>query len=336
MAAPPITVVRLLLLRSSTCASLIVLTASSVRAQDVNITNQHFEVTPEPSRSHVGDAVVLRFRVRLDERDLLYDTVPRPVSELAPGVRILSVEKLLRGADRIYTGKAQVAFFRTGRQPAPIFGLPFMRAVKGVTRATLTSDSAFVEIDPLAPAGNPSLKDIKEIERQRGPDPRLVAGVLGAAAVALVGMLLGRHRRAGPLKSLEPGDTRPADAGPYQAALARLDAIEQQGWPAAGEIDRHYAAVADVLRRYLEEAHRVPALERTTSELVWILPAPLAAEELRRHCEELLAEADLVKFARRRPDPEEAQAVLRAARNLLAEWHRVAAGPVPPTSYALR
>jgi hypothetical protein len=336
MAAPPITVVRRLLLRSSTCGSLIALAASSVRAQDVNITNQHFEVTPEPGRSHVGDAVVLRFRVRLDDRDLLYDTVPRPVSELAPGVRILSVEKLLRGADRIYTGKAHVAFFRTGRQAAPIFGLPFMRAVKGVTRATLTSDSAFVEIDPIAPAGNPSLKDIKEIERQRGPDPRLVAGILGAAAVALVGVLLGRHRRAGPLKSLEPTDTLPADAGPYQAALARLDAIEQAGWPAAGEIDRHYAAVADVLRRYLEEAHRVPALERTTSELVWILPPPLAAEELRRHCEELLAEADLVKFARRRPNPEEAQAVLRAARNLLAEWHRVAAGPVPSTSYALR
>lgn len=336
MVAPPIAFVRRLLFRSTISASLVALATPSARAQDVNLTNQHFEVTPEPGRSHVGDAVVLRFRVRLDERDLLYDTVPRPVSDLAPGVRILSVEKLLRGADRIYTGKARVAFFRTGRQAAPIFGLPFMRAVKGVTRATMTSDSAFVEIDPVAPAGNPSLKDIKEIERQRGPDPRIVAGVLGAAVVALVGVLLGRHRRAGPLKSLEPADTQPADAGPYQAALGRLDAIAQAGWPAAGEIDRHYAAVADVLRRYLEEAHQVPALERTTSELVWMLPPPLAAEDLRRHCQQLLAEADLVKFARLRPDPGEAQAVLRAARNLLADWHRAAAGPAPSTSYALR
>jgi hypothetical protein len=308
----------------------------SASAQDVNLANQHFEITPEPGRSHVGNVVVLRFRVRLDERDLLYDTVPRPVAELAPGVRILSVEKLLRGSDRIYTGKAQVAFYRTGRQAAPIFGLPFMRAVKGVTRATMTSDSAFVEIDPVAPAGNPSLKDIKDIERQHGPDPRLVAGLLGAALVALVGVLLGRHRRAGPLKSLERADTLPADAGPYQAALARLDAIEQSDWSAAGEIDRYYAAVADVLRRYLEEAHQVPALERTTSELLWLLPPPLAEDELRRHCEQLLAEADLVKFARRRPDTGEARAVVRAARNLLAEWHRAAAGPVPATSYALR
>jgi hypothetical protein len=317
-------------------ASLLALATSLGRAQDASLNNQHFEVTPEPGRSHVGDAVVLRFRVRLDERDLLYDTVPRPVADLGPGVRILSVEKLLRGADRIYTGKAQIAFFRTGRQAAPVFGLPFMRAVKGVTRATLLSDSAFVEIDPVAPAGNPSLKDIKEIERQRGPDPRIVAGVLGATLVALVGVLLGRQRRAGPLKSLEPADTLPPDTGPYQAALARLDRIEQEHWPAAGAIDRHYAAVADVLRRYLEEAHEVPALERTTSELIWLLPPPLAAEDLRRHCLELLADADLVKFARRRPDPSEAQAVLRAARNLLAEWHRAAAGPIPQTSYALR
>ena len=80
----------------------------------------------------------------------------------------------------------------------------------------------------------------------------------------------------------------------------------------------------------------MPALERTTSELLWLLPPPLAEDQLRRHCEQLLAEADLVKFARRRPDTGEARAVVRAARNLLAEWHRAAAGPVPATSYALR
>jgi len=184
--------------RLAGAVALVLLTVTSAPAQGPGLTDQDFEVTPEPGRVHVGDPVSLRFRVRLDERDLLYDTVPRPTADLPDGVRILSVEKLRRGEDRIYTGQARVAFYRTGRQAAPVFGLPFMGAVKGVTRATLRSDSAFVEIEPVAPAGNPSLKDIKEIERQRGPDPRLVAGLLGAAAVALVGALLGRRQRGGP------------------------------------------------------------------------------------------------------------------------------------------
>ncbi len=316
-------------------AGLVPLTGATGSAQGPGLTDQDFEVTPEPARAHLGDSVSLRFRVRLDERDLLYDTVPRPTADLPEGVRILSVEKLRRGPDRIYTGRARVAFYRTGRRAAPVFGLPFMRAVKGVTRATLTSDTAFVEIEPVAPAGNPSLKDIKEIERQRGPDPRLVAGLLGAAAVALVGALLGRRQRGGPVAPA-PTDTFSIATGPYQAALERLDQIERERWLAMGEIDRHYAAVADALRRYLEEAHGLPALERTTTELIWILPPALAAGDLRQRCAELLGEADLVKFARRRPDQADAPAVVRAARDLLADWHHATAGPRPQTSYALR
>jgi hypothetical protein len=315
--------------------ALVLLAAPSVSAQGPGLTDQDFEVTAEPQRAHLGDSVSLRFRVRLDERDLLYDTVPRPTADLPEGVHILSVEKLRRGPDRIYTGRAQVAFYRTGRQAAPVFGLPFMRAVKGVTRATLTSDTAFVEIEPLAPAGNPSLKDIKGIERQRGPDPRLVAGLLGAAVVALVAALLGRRRRNGPVAPASV-ETFSVAAGPYQAALERLDQVERERWPAVGEVDRHYAAIADVLRRYLEDAHGLPALERTTVELVWLLPPALAADDLRRRCAELLGEADLVKFARRRPDQADAAALLRAARDLLADWQHATAGPTPQTTYALR
>src|SRR5690349_9650911 len=210
--------------------ALVTLSAPALRAQISGLSNQHFEVTPEPTRPRVGDLVSLRFRVRLDERDLLYDTVPRPITDLPEGVRIVSVEKLQRGPDRIYNGRAQVVFYRTGRQAVPLFGLPFMRAVKGVTRAVLASDSAFVEIMPVAPAGNPTLKDIKEIERQPGPDPRLVAGVLGAGAVALVGWLLSRRRRGPPLMSLGPGGPAP-DPGPYAGALERLSQIELERWP---------------------------------------------------------------------------------------------------------
>jgi hypothetical protein len=282
--------------------------------------NQSFEVVPDVAHAAVGDPVSLRFRVRLDEGDLLYDSVPKPVTDLAEGVRILSLEKLRRGPDRIYTGRAQVAFYRTGRQAAPVFGLPFMRAVKGVTRAMLTSDSAFVEIDPVAPAGNPALKDIKEIERQRGPDPLLVAGTLAATAVALVVGFLGRHRRPAPLVPSEPPGPV-LTLGPYDAALTRLAQIERERWLARGDIDRHYAAVADTLRRYLEDAHGVPALERTTSELIRALPPTLADAGLKERCAALLGEADLVKFARARPDVQAGERCARDARALLDEWH---------------
>jgi hypothetical protein len=297
-------------------------TPTVVPTQGPSLSNQRFEVTPEAAHPRVGDLVSLRFRVRLDERDLLYDTVPRPVADLPEGVRIVSVQKLQRGADRIYTGHAQVAFYRPGRQGVPLFGLPFMRAVKGVTRAVLTSDSAFVEIEPVAPAGNPTLRDIKEIERQPGPDPRVVAGLLGAAVVAVVGALLGRRRRAPLPISLEAAVRLSGPLGPYAKALDRLSQIEAERWSARGEVERHYEAVTDVIREYLEKAHGIPALERTTSELRWALPSTLAEAGLGERCNTLLGEADLVKFARRRPDEMDAAALLVAARDLLGAWHQ--------------
>jgi hypothetical protein len=299
----------------------------SAHAQMVN--NQSFEITPEVSRATVGDTVAVRFRVRLDERDLLYDTIPQPVSELPPGVRLLSVDKMTRTPDRIFHGSARLAFYRTGRRAIPIFGVPFMRAVKGVQRATLSSDSAFVEIVPLLSAGNPSLKDIKELEPAPRRDfrPMLLAAIV---ALALGGMLWWRGRRkessvvAPALPSLAPV---PEPITPYQQALAELDRIERAGWPARGEVARHYEAAADVLRDYLEIAHGVPARERTSAELLWVLPPSLTESDGRDALADLLEEADMVKFAQYRPGPAAASDYLERSRGLLRLWHEAAARP---------
>jgi hypothetical protein len=288
------------------------------------ISGQSFEVIPEAAHATVGDTVTLRFRVRLDERDLLFDTVPRPLSP-PPGVRLLSVEKLIRAPDRIFNGRARLAFYRPGRQPIPIFALPFMRAVKGVQHATLSSDSAFIEIASLLPAGNPSLKDIRELEP--GPSPGLLPLAVSAAlAAALLVAYLRRRRRRQP--AVVPPETDPVPPSPapspYGIALEALNQLERAGWPAKGRVDRHYEAAVEVIRNYLEAAEHVDARERTTEELVWALPPHLSELGLRNQLRELLDEADLVKFARLRPNPAAAALFLQRCRALLSGWHGVA------------
>lgn len=263
----------------------------------------------------------LHFRVRLDPGDLLYDSVPKPVAKPRARVRVLRVEKLHRGRDRIYTGRAQVAFYRTGRQATPVFGLPFMRGVKGLTRGTLTSDSTFIEIAPIAPGGNPPLRDIRDIERQRIPDPGLAAWGLAAAAAAVGVEFLRRTRRGTTVARPQPAVSPEVRPGPYESALARLAEIEREQWPARGDVARHYVGVADTLRRYLEDAQDVPALERTTSELRHALAAALADAGLRERCAALLREADLVKFACARPGSQAAERFAWDARALLDRWH---------------
>ena len=286
---------------------------------------QHWDVTPETGRVTVGDPVTIVFRLRLDERDLLFDTVPRPAQSTPDWVRVLSVEKLQRQPDRIFTGRARVAFYRPGRQAVPVFELPFMRSVKGLSRGTLSSDSATVEIVPLVQeASSATLRDIKEPVPRRGPGA--VELLLGLAALAAAGWLAWRARRralpsvpASPL----PVEAPPEPRDPYEIALDRLAAVEDAGW-AAADVARHYEAVADALRDYLE-AYGVPARERTTAELRWALPPALLAGGARRRFEQVFEDADLVKFAHWRPGTDAAGAFLGVARALLVRWQAVEA-----------
>jgi hypothetical protein len=286
------------------------------------VSGQSFQVTPEVTRATVGDSVTLVFRVRLDERDLLFDTVPQPLSAIPPGVRLLSVEKLERSPDRLFHGRARIAFYRPGRRAVPIFSLPFMRAVKGVQRATLASDSAFVEVIPLLPAGNPPLKDISELELSPRPSftPLIAAALLAAGLLAAH---LRRRKRRSSLRApaVPAPEVPPVVPSPYTIALGQLNRIEREGWPARGEVARHYEATVDTLRGYLESAEDLPARERTTGELLWSLPPHLSGDGLRDRAGELLDEADLVKFARYRPSPPEAAQFLEQCRSLLEEWH---------------
>jgi hypothetical protein len=201
----------------------------------------------------------------------------------------------------------------------PLFELPFMRSVKGLSRGTLTSDSATVEVVPVLSAGSSAtLRDIKEPAPAGRPEP--LALMLGLLALVLAGWLTWRARGRGPAAVAEPvpAAAPPAARNPYDIAEERLAAIERERWSAC-DVARHYAEVTDVLRDYLE-AHDVPARERTTSELRWVLAPALLVGRGRHRFEAVFAAADLVKFARLRPTPGDAAAFLRDARTLLTEW----------------
>jgi hypothetical protein len=189
-----------------------------------------------------------------------------------------------------------------------------------VLPATIRVDSVLVE-------GDDELRDIKP--QATMPIPALWPWIAGS--ILLVGLLLyllrwlvrRRRGRKQQFPEQEP-ERRPA----YLIALEELARIESMALPSEGRYKTHYTLVTDVIRQYLEGAFHVPAMDLTTYEIGAALkPVELPRSE-KKEVVKLLAEADLVKFAKVVPEIGLAQQFPQHARRLVE-----ATRPRPPSEF---
>lgn len=154
---------------------------------------------------------------------------------------------------------------------------------------------------------------------------KLLAGFLILALGAAVLYWIRRRQR------LPVAPRRPAEPSPRERAIARLGALEDSDLLEAGELKAFYSELSGVLRGFLAESDVLWGLELTTSELLMAVARDGVNEGDLASLAELLVEADLVKFARRRPSRERARTVLAEGRRWVEEFARVEVTPAAPT-----
>lgn len=281
--------------------------------------------TVELTTIRVGDPVTIRLEAALAPGARPIDRAPHLHDTLPDGARLLHVDTL--AAARVHPGRlkgrARLVFLRTGVQPIPAFTLAYRTGAGGTD--SVVSAPARVEVTSVLPNTNQAIKDIKDLERASRWVQRavLAAVVLAFAAIAL---LLARRalRKRAPAPVAE---TAAEPLSPLARALGALDDIETSCRAGRGDPAALHAAAADVVRRWLAESLALPALERTTPELVELVAAatddPAVADAVRA----LLDEADLVKFADVRPRAGDVLRSVTRARRLLMEWPAALAAP---------
>ena len=94
---------------------------------------------------------------------------------------------------------------------------------------------------------------------------------------------------------------------PIEKATVLLNNLEKKELWQKGEIKAYYSELTDIARNYIEEAIQIPAMESTTSELIeGLRQASLKkkmalSKETIENLEQVLRQADLVKFAKSKP-----------------------------------
>jgi hypothetical protein len=134
-----------------------------------------------------------------------------------------------------------------------------------------------------------------------------IAGALALAALAY--WLIRKWRRRPAPRQVEP--ELPDDF----VALRRLNEIERMNLLEAGDFKTHYTLVVDALRAYMERRYAILALDETTDEILWNLRRlRVDAADI----EPILREADLVKFAKVRPETSVARRLIDSVRGIIA------------------
>jgi hypothetical protein len=155
-------------------------------------------------------------------------------------------------------------------------------------------------------------EDVRPLKSQwEVPPDYLKWGAIALAALALAAAIVWWvRRRRRRVMAAAPEVRLPPD----YIALAELERIAGLGLVERGELKSYYTLVADVVRHYLTARFGVESMDRTTHELMDEL-AQRRIEVDGLHA--LLSEADLVKFAKLKPEASFALRAIDEARAIV-------------------
>lgn len=129
-----------------------------------------------------------------------------------------------------------------------------------------------------------------------------LGGLVLLAAIALgIIYYLKKRKKAEPIFTSRWKPSVPA----HVQALDNLEALKMKKLWQSGRIKEYHSELTEIVRWYIEERFRVAALEMTTGEIMSGLKRTDAPKEAAAKLEETLVLADLVKFAKEKPLPEE-------------------------------
>jgi len=133
--------------------------------------------------------------------------------------------------------------------------------------------------------------------------PYILGVILIGAIIFLILYSIKRKKKGKPLFTLPQKPKEPA----HVVALRELDRIKNEKIWQKDKVKEYYSEVTDTLRKYIEDRYEIPAMEQTTDEILtsFRFRRDLINEKLFTNLSRILNLADLVKFAKYTPLPDD-------------------------------
>ncbi len=261
----------------------------------------------------IGDQV--KFTVHVEVADnvafempMLRDTLTRELEVLYP----YSADTSRAGGSVVVDHAYIITGFDAGMQLIP--ALPVLYEYNDITDTALSMPLLIQVFDPVVDTTQqirPIKPPINTPVTLKEVLPWIFLGIGAWLAGTLIAALIWmyRQRRRDP----EIFSIRPQEPA-HIVAFRELDRLKEKKLWESGQVKQYYTELTGITRRYIESQYGIPAMERTTGEILDAFGRsntddPLLDEMLK----ELLELADLVKFAKEDPLPVDNQTNLNNA-----------------------
>ena len=247
------------------------------------------KVIPEKDTVKLGEDV--KVTIEVEGKGLSCEDVVFPIAGEFPKDVVVKdsgrCEEVKEGVRKVYT----LAFFSLNPKLPP---LPVI-----VNGQHLTTPELTFKIRELLP------KDVSKVEPRPSMGPYEVGfpwgaflGILALLAGALAGLWWFRRKKV--VAEEEGSALRPY----WEIARERLRNLRKSSLVELGKYRQFYYELTEILRYYLQNRYRIPALEMTNSELKRALPFVPIDPSVRARINELLDRSGPVKYAGQEISPE--------------------------------
>lgn len=143
--------------------------------------------------------------------------------------------------------------------------------------------------------------------------PWFLLVLLVIALVVLAIYFNKKRRQKKPFVFMKPKPQKP----PYEVAIEELEKLKKEKLWQQGHVKNYHSRISEIVRIYIENQIRIRAVELTTWEILEVFRKVDIADSDKKKLEEILSMADLVKFAKARPLPDDHEKSMRFAEDFV-------------------
>lgn len=174
---------------------------------------------------------------------------------------------------------------------------------------SIQTEALLLEVNTVAVDTTEAIKPIKPPYEEKYTwidwikDNLLIISIVVGAAILLI--LIIYFTKKYYKEKPRPVAPAPPPIPAHIIALEKIEKLKTEMLWQNGKLKAYHSALTEIIREYIENRFKVPALEQTTEEILYSFRSVAVDNESLNKLKQMLVLADLVKFAKEHPLPNE-------------------------------